>query len=425
MEAVDGVEFLKEHFKSESKPINHDLQKAALRSFLSAQQALARECEAELIKSARWQIVFLPKYRQESAWLTAHIRRLAKELKQIEDNQPIVDEFHPSELESLFTPQGTLAEERLLSFRQRLKAKVLSDNDTSGCYKNKVETELFDQMRDYFIWEIKHNPVVHAVFETMLLTQMHATLQELVSRSSPEAIASIKLSLTIEEIDGAALQKLLGDLQHQSGDVTLKITRVIDGSVILVLQGSRQGIGQLRTLFKNGQLKEVSGSLVLEWEDEKPAHVNRPINYDPMKTVTKLAAWLQNIFSEEWLPVEQLALAPARARKQDDLKRTERGIQLSLGDEATQAVILVVTVLPGQENIEIKLRLYPAKGSRYLPSGLQVLVLDEDGNPVEQLSMVVGGGQDTANLSLTGKPGEQFTVRLVLGEKNVDRQFEI
>lgn len=434
-EAVGGVELLKEHLKKDSKPINHDLQKAALRSFLSAQQAIARECEAELIKSSlgqSWWPKFLPKYRQESAWLNFQIKRIAKELKQIEDHQPIVDEFHPSELESLFTPQGTLAAERLLSFRQKLVAKVLSDNDTSGCYKNKVETELFDQMRDYFVWEIKHNPVVHAIFETTLLTQMNATLtqtnatlQELVSRSSPEATAKIKLSLTIEEIDEAALQKLLGDLQHQSGDVTLKITRVIEGSVILVLQGSRQGIGQLRRLFKNGQLKELSGIRVLdvssEWEDEKPAHVNRPISYDP---ITKLTDWLRNVFSESWLPIDELALAyttPIRLRSE----WIERGTLISLGN--TQTVILLVSLKPGQNDTEIKLSVHPTKEVQYLPVGLRFMVLDEHGEPMKRLNVLVENARDSViqGGGLKGKPGERFNVKLVLGEVSVTREFEI
>jgi hypothetical protein len=477
------LDITKTFLTKEGKPINHHLQRAARRSFLATQQIIAQNCHKELIaespvQKSLGQLVYLPPHREELKWLDTKVKETAKELGQLQRDKTVADEFvNRDDLESLCTPEGKLAEAQIIALKQRLIEEALTDCH-SRCYQYKVETELFEQVSNRFMAAIRENPEVSRVFNARWLAQISALGQEVKQKverleEQMSLLFSIVLKLdgSVENLNNVVLAKILKELQQLTKDSSIKIDRMRDGSVILVLQGSRQGIGQLRTLFKTGQLKELSGirvldvssewedekpahvnrpisydlmrtvtklaawlqkifsgSRVLEWEDEKPAHVNRPISYDPMRTVTKLAAWLQENFSEEWLPVGKLALAPARAHrahKEDDIKRTERGIQINLGEDATQTVILVVTVRQSQEDIDVALWFYPVKGSVHLPSGLRILVLDKDGNPEEELSMVVKGGQEAAKLSLSRAPGERFAVKLALGEKDMVKKFEV
>ncbi len=426
----------------EGKPINHHLQRAARRSFLQAQLTIARDCHQALMADSPVQeflgkLVYLPPHREELKWLDTKVKETAKQLGQLRRDKTVADEFvNRDDLESLCTPEGKLAEAKMATLRQRLIDEALIGCH-SRCYQYKVETELFEQVSDRFMAAIRENPEVSRVFNARWLAQISAMGQEIkqsvneVQQSVQEVKQEVRDlknllltrfvtlgSISIDDLDNVSLTKILGELQKLTKGSSLKISLVIAGSVILGVEGSPPDIQQLDRLFKTGQLTEIAGLRVLnvssDWEDEKPAHVNRPVN---------LTAWLQKHFSsKDWLLPGDLALAHARTSSE----KTERGIQLNLGDNVTQSVILIVIVQPGQaEKIDITLWLYPVKGSEYLPSGLQIMVLDEQSVPVEQLNLMVGEGQYAANLGFKDKPGERFAVKLVLGEKSVVKEFEI
>jgi nucleoside phosphorylase/tetratricopeptide (TPR) repeat protein len=76
------------------------------------------------------------------------------------------------------------------------------------------------------------------------------------------------LSATINELDKARVQAIVAHLKTLSDDTELTLVRIEDGSVRVILQGSRAGFEELRLLFESGQLSTVLGIEILdvEWQ---------------------------------------------------------------------------------------------------------------------------------------------------------------
>jgi hypothetical protein len=77
------------------------------------------------------------------------------------------------------------------------------------------------------------------------------------------------------------------------------------------------------------------------------------------------------------------------------------------------------------QKIAVLLRVYPLRNQRYLPSGLQLNVLDEKGNQVPQLEAEAREQDDYIQLKFTGDRLEQFSVRVALGEAEIIEYFVI
>ena len=149
------------------------------------------------------------------------------------------------------------------------------------------------------------------------------------------------------------------------------------------------------------------------------------------KVTTNLSRWLENIFEVGWLTVEDLlsiqAANPVQLRMNTDIPATEvkRGKLIDLGIQlAGQRVALIVTCQPADEEIEIRLQVYPADRSIYLPP-IQLVVLDENGNTVPELQVLARSADNCIQLEFTGKPGEQFSVKLALGDVSITEYFQI
>lgn len=112
-----------------------------------------------------------------------------------------------------------------------------------------------------------------------------------------------------------------------------------------------------------------------------------------------------------------------------------RGKLIELGGQPTAHVAaLVVGVTPLADTSEIKhevlLQVHPTREQRFLPPNLQLMVLDAANQPVLDASgtpLAVHSHQtdNFIQLLLRGKTGEQFHVRLVLGDVSVTEAFVI
>jgi Protein of unknown function (DUF1822) len=94
-----------------------------------------------------------------------------------------------------------------------------------------------------------------------------------------------------------------------------------------------------------------------------------------------------------------------------------------------QAVALMVAVLPKpDQTIAVLLRVYPMRNQEYLPSHLALLVLDEAGNTfleTEAREPGQGGPDNYIQLKFSGSRGEQFSVRVSLGEAGITEEFAL
>lgn len=167
------------------------------------------------------------------------------------------------------------------------------------------------------------------------------------------------------------------------------------------------------------------------------------VDEEPILTVSNipvhLSHWLQNIFSTGWQSVEALfsteAANPAFSVRSTELLRESHsknsvasvsgGKLLDLGMLlAGHLVTLIVTIAPSSNNeLNIRLRVYPAGGQIYLPPNLQLIVLDESGATC--LNAQARNADNWMQLEFTGEPGERFSVKLALGDVSTEEYFVI
>ncbi|MCU0516649.1 MAG: DUF1822 family protein [Oscillatoria sp. Prado101] len=98
---------------------------------------------------------------------------------------------------------------------------------------------------------------------------------------------------------------------------------------------------------------------------------------------------------------------------------TDLGMQI-----AGHAVALMVALLPwGEGKVAILLRVYPLRGKTYLPRGLQLIVLDEEGETF--LDTEARDADNYIQLKFGGDRGERFSVRVAVGDVAITEDFVI
>lgn len=88
-----------------------------------------------------------------------------------------------------------------------------------------------------------------------------------------------ELEATLDELDEQKIKEVVSYLQQISGDVSLKLHKVKEGSVKFFLEGSQEGFEQIKLLIESGQFTEVLGIAVKSAELEEfpvisPVNVN-------------------------------------------------------------------------------------------------------------------------------------------------------
>ena len=152
-----------------------------------------------------------------------------------------------------------------------------------------------------------------------------------------------------------------------------------------------------------------------------------------------LSQWLANAFETGWQTVESL-LNP----EQPDLAFRCRGIDsavlpdselldvgvrrgklIDLGIQvAGHPVALIIELTPETERKRsILLQVHPADNQLYLPPSLQLTVLDESGATF--LEAQSRSADNYIQLQFSGVPGEQFSVRVSLGDASILQDFVI
>jgi len=183
--ASGGVEItvhLLDFLKKENTFVNHDLQKAVRRSYLSSLKDIASGCRQELLKDATPLLIttiYPSEHSVDLKWLDQKIKSLKKGLKSIDKEQPVDVSFQSlDEIQTMLKPSGSSAKEIIHSVKERLTAEALKDDTAPVCYKEAVEKELFEQMCAYFAREIKDKPNVRHIFDSQVLVQINSTLSD-------------------------------------------------------------------------------------------------------------------------------------------------------------------------------------------------------------------------------------------------------
>jgi hypothetical protein len=160
-----------ERIKKGGKHVNHDLERAVMRSFTLALKSICDDCINELRTKKK-------EHTGDIGWLEQKRRSLDEELKMIEKAdyvEPSVESL--KEIELLLLPDGTLAQDAIHTVKAKLIDAATGYGEPPLCYKEKVEKDLFERMSAYFATEIKNNQVVRNILEGQLLAQIDVRLQ--------------------------------------------------------------------------------------------------------------------------------------------------------------------------------------------------------------------------------------------------------
>jgi len=429
---ASGTKALANYLKKDAKLVNHDLKRALKRSFLSALQNIVLECHYELYPHKSL-LPYPSDKRDTLKWLDRKRNQLATELKELEQQEPVEAPFaFFGEVESLFNPTNQLSKENVQSLREKLITEALkNDANIPECYDKQLRAHLFEQVTEYFAWEIKYNPVVYNILSAQFLAQINAHLTEqklvmqnlvkLTQSSQPmllsnndQATAKITLDVALEALSTPKVLDMVENLQKQGKDVTLRIRRIEEGSVVLVLEGSQKGIKQLETLFQSRQLTEIEGIPV------KDVQVMSALTNST--TLVKLSQWLAGIFEEGWQTVEAV-LGTQGAVPAFGFARGTKGVRRAkVFDFNGQAVALVIMITETvSDQAEIRVQLRAVDEAKVLPQGLKLRVeIDSDSEENH-----VSDDANLIELELSAFPGELFMVQVALENAVVTEHFVI
>ncbi len=156
--------------------------------------------------------------------------------------------------------------------------------------------------------------------------------------------------------------------------------------------------------------------------------VNLPSYFRELGLLVNLSQWFKNIFETGWESVETVlgeqATQPALAfRGNSQVSNLKRCKLLELGSQR-ESVALIVTITPESEsNTNILIELKPHLSQNYLPTNLQIILLDEEQQAI--IDTKVEELKQHIQLDLSGEPGERFSIKIILGEASVREYFVI
>ncbi|MEC4804902.1 MAG: DUF1822 family protein [Jaaginema sp. PMC 1079.18] len=170
--------------------------------------------------------------------------------------------------------------------------------------------------------------------------------------------------------------------------------------------------------------------------DELLEHLYQPNTvlenkFDLSNGIVRLSSWLNNIADSGWETLENLVTpsqsqlafrsrnsAMLRHRKPNPVK-VERGKLINLEKNGDRVALLVGLLPESHPKLDISVELLPGNHN-YLPSDLQLIILDEGDRAVMQAQ---AGGSEGLEFQFSGEPGEQFSVKVTLGEFSIVEQF--
>lgn len=218
----------------------------------------------------------------------------------------------------------------------------------------------------------------------------------------------IILTGSIDEVK-RKLDNILEILRKESGDPTITIRIMKTGSVILIIDGSDEGLKRIESLFKAGELKEIAGFTV---EDVRPEWENKPVN---------LTQWFENIFAVGWQRVEELLtsqqLRPAYFT--ESVQRAKR-IDLQIDLIAHTVILLMSLTREDTERAIVNLKVFPAADMPHLPTNLKLILLAEG----ESFQEITSRSADQyIQYEFEAEQGDEFAVKLALGEAEITEYF--
>ncbi|MGL5194155.1 MAG: DUF1822 family protein, partial [Chroococcales cyanobacterium] len=200
-----------------------------------------------------------------------------------------------------------------------------------------------------------------------------------------------RLSIDVSEISPEQLAQIQALLQQIPGNASVRLDKIEQGSIRLVFNGYLAGFEQIRERFETGELSQLLGETVLEVSLEPVSEQPGPVN---------LSAWLENQLNQAieagWQTIDELfgMRSPAflsdlasyakDAEPGPDMPTIQQGKSIVLG---TASLALLVKLSQESEGeIDVLVRVFPIQESTDLPESLKLMVLDEQGDILEEVT---------------------------------------
>lgn len=176
--------------------------------------------------------------------------------------------------------------------------------------------------------------------------------------------------------------------------------------------------------------------------DELLTHLEglqKPLNQQNQEThnqeTVQLNQWLHNVFNSGWETLERLfkpsqpQLAfnfrnqpSAQQQNNDSDYDVRRGKIFDLERNGEQMALVIGIKPTTSPELDISVEVYPTNEQVYLPSDLELMVLDKEGEAVMQAKART---TESIQLEFSGEAGESFGVKVALGEFSITEEFVI
>jgi hypothetical protein len=154
---------------------------------------------------------------------------------------------------------------------------------------------------------------------------------------------------------------------------------------------------------------------------ELPRYLNKS------RSVLNLSQWFEGIFEASWQAVEAfLDTQPTELAfnyRSAPTTKVRRCKLIELGTSEQSVLMSVELTEADEQEMEISLEVQPTKGQTYLPTNLQLMLLNEEGEAIDNVQ--VESDNQTIELQFAGEVGDRFSVNLVLGDVSFTENFII
>ncbi|HIK28675.1 MAG: DUF1822 family protein [Oscillatoriaceae bacterium SKW80] len=147
--------------------------------------------------------------------------------------------------------------------------------------------------------------------------------------------------------------------------------------------------------------------------------------------IAKLKQWFEGIFEPDWQPVELVLAAnfrspthPVSGNIETSKASISRAKIINLGMQLAETTVALVVRLTttATEEIDVRLRLYPAR-ENYLPKDLKLTVVDESGKVCMEAQ--ARRADNWIQLQFGALPGEKFSTIISLRDVSIKENFVI
>lgn len=153
---------------------------------------------------------------------------------------------------------------------------------------------------------------------------------------------------------------------------------------------------------------------------ELPGYLNQ------VSPLVKLSQWFENVFAAGWQAVEALVSVETPLELAFSFRGTpevKRCKLIELGMPSQSVAMIVGITQESEQEIDISVEVQPLQGQTYLPTNLQLAVVDEDGEAV--INAHTSSENENMQLEFRGESGERFQIQVTLGDVSVTENFVI